>query len=1087
MALGAMRLAAGSTPFPPRIERHALHERFDSAARRRVCIVIGAAGWGKSTAVESWSQDRRTAWVRYERQSADPTRFAHAVCDALRLHAPAAVSAVRPVLAVHDDGVEAAAVAICAWLRRWLRDDLVLVVDDLQELPPDSDPVRLLEGLCRHAPDRLHLVLISRRECPFSLARLRGHGLVTELHAPELAFDLDEVAALLRLHGAQGPPGLAERVRDRTGGWPTVTCRVVEALRAVKSDHRISVLDRASGPGDWLHGYLDEEVLRPEPERARELLRRLAVVGAVSARTVVALGTDDDPRLLAELARRGHVYHIPGHVDRWSLAAPLRDHFDQQPTTPNAAERANLHRVAAGECVDRGTYAEALRHLLAADEHGACASLLAEHGVALVNSGRVSAVLGAAALPVEHLTDPEIQRVLGQARQVRGQWEEAMACFQRVGDCQEQMHPGLAWRVGMIAYSQGEFTEVRALRARSRCDGEGTVDEARLFALIAHAHRMTGDYDGCRVETERAADAAQRSDSPCAKAAAFSALAVLAEIDGDRLRSDAYWVRAVEAAEAAGDLLQAVSVRLLRAFHLVEEGFLREGLAEAATGLRLSESYGDPFLTAHALTIRARANIRVGALDRVVDDLTRARDLFQRLRSRFLAWPLCGLGDAHRLRGQLARARAAYEQALSLSEPCHDVPGMSSALIGLARVRAADDIVTARELAHRAVDLGERLHSVQAVLTSGWVALMAGDRQAAADAGTRAAAAARSGRDDPGLAEALTLVVVSAVDPSQHGATLVEAITIWDEVGCRVDAAAARILANRTDALFRDPDPDRAERTLREIGLDVEPRQAAGPLAVLARWRSAVSIRSLGFFQVFRAGVAVPRNAWQSRKARDLLKILVARRRSVTRDQLMEFLWPDVDTSRAGNRLSVVLTTLRDVLEGPDRPAGEGVLVTDGNAVWLDRSKVTVDVEEFLAHATTALEAHHNGEPGAVDRLIAAEAEHTGDFLEEDPQQEWAMAVAEDVRASHIALLRALATALGDRGDVNRVVRYTLRLLQQDRYDEQAHLELVQAHLDAGHHGEAHRCYQIYAQRMVELGVEHRPFPGHRRSTGSAG
>ncbi|NIB31269.1 hypothetical protein HBB16_05190 [Pseudonocardia sp. MCCB 268] len=50
-------------------------------------------------------------------------------------------------------------------------------------------------------------------------------------------------------------------------------------------------------------------------------------------------------------------------------------------------------------------------------------------------------------------------------------------------------------------------------------------------------------------------------------------------------------------------------------------------------------------------------------------------------------------------------------------------------------------------------------------------------------------------------------------------------------------------------------------------------------------------------FEVFRDGDPI-RRARGSRGRRDLVKILVARRRSVPRDRLMELLWPESDPSR---------------------------------------------------------------------------------------------------------------------------------------------------------------------------------------------
>jgi DNA-binding SARP family transcriptional activator len=228
-----------------------------------------------------------------------------------------------------------------------------------------------------------------------------------------------------------------------------------------------------------------------------------------------------------------------------------------------------------------------------------------------------------------------------------------------------------------------------------------------------------------------------------------------------------------------------------------------------------------------------------------------------------------------------------------------------------------------------------------------------------------------------------------------------------------------------------------------------------------------------------RDGVPIPKAAWQSKKARDLLKLLVTSRRPVHREQLMELLWPDTDAAKSGNRLSVLLSMVRDVLQ-PQRD-GHEPLATDGNSVWLDRQQVTIDVEEFLAQARLALDAHRRRARDATARLLGAEASYTGDLLEDDPYQEWAQSLAEEVRATHVALLRALVFRLREAGDVDGVVRYTLRLLAHDDYDEQAHLDLVKVQLEAGHLGEARRRYRLYVQRMKEMRVLPRPMPIVRR------
>ncbi len=1063
---------SGPTPSAPAdelIERPSVGELLDRAAKRRICVVIGAAGWGKTTAVAAWSRSRPTAWLRYEAHEGDANRLLASLSGALRAHV--SVTAVPATAVPNADSVESSVEAICLWLQGALRKDLVLVLDDLHVLQPDSAAARVVEDLCQRAPERLHLLLISRCDLPFSLQRLRGRGHVTEIHAPDLAFDVADVETLLRRTVGKDPPGLSRKVWECTAGWPSAVHCAVEMLRAVEPEQRQAAVGQLSDPGQRFHGYLTEEIIGAAQEWVQQLLRRLAIFGEVRFMTEITRGLAVPMIALAELSRQGLVRRT-GAGGGWALVRPLRDFFEHE-AVPSASERTALHATAAKDYLERGAHAEALRHLLAAGDHAACVSLLVDHGSAMVEHGQLDAVLQAANLPAEYLDDPRIQQILGQAQQVRGQWTQALQHFQRASRDRDGLEPALAWRVGLVTFAHGEFAEVQALTGKTRLDREETLDEIRVLTLSASAYRMTGDLVGLRRMASRARAAARRCGEPRAWSRVHHVYALLAAAEGDFLQSDVHCTDALRCAEECDDLLQVTWTRACQAFHHFEAGAPRDALADAQIALSLSERCENPFIIAHALTTRGRASARLGLLEESASDFTVAIDLFQRIGSRFLAWPLCGLGDLHRTRGQLVRARAAYEEALILAEPCHDVFGLSSALIGLARITAVDDPKGAHERADQAVELDEGARKVPALLTRGWVELISGDRQGALADASRATVAARQRRDNPGLAEAITLSVLAARDPAADATSLQEAINIWQETGCRLEEAATRVVAARLGAPIPHLDGRLADQTLRGYGVDVESRRVAGPLGVLVRSAPSVFIQTLGVFRVIRDGVPIPSTAWQSKKARELLKILIARRRPTPRDQLMELLWPRVGPAVAGNRLSVLLSTVRDVLQ--PQPIGTAPLDTTDGAVSLNRAQVKVDVEDFLTQATTALDADRAREPDATARLEAAVTGHTGDFLEDDPYPEWASTLAEEVRATYIALLRTLSQRLRDAGDTDAAVQCTLRLLERDRYDEDAHRSLVGVLLDAGRLGEARRHYQKYARQMAEIDV--RPSP----------
>ncbi|MDX1691384.1 MAG: alpha/beta fold hydrolase [Acidimicrobiia bacterium] len=218
--------------------------------------------------------------------------------------------------------------------------------------------------------------------------------------------------------------------------------------------------------------------------------------------------------------------------------------------------------------------------------------------------------------------------------------------------------------------------------------------------------------------------------------------------------------------------------------------------------------------------------------------------------------------------------------------------------------------------------------------------------------------------------------------------------------------------------------------------------------------RSAVRIRTLGGFAVERDGAEVPVSAWGSRIARQVCKRLVAARGwPVTRDELIDLLWPDeADRARLGARLSVQLSHLRRVLGG-------GV-VADRETVRLDLDEVDTDLEIFFAASDDA----------------AVVASHPGPFLPEDVYDDWTGPTRDEVRTRFVAAARALANAAATRGDHVEAVQLGRRLVAEDRWDEDAHRLIVDTLVRAGEVGEARRSHEAYADAMAELDVEVPPF-----------
>jgi DNA-binding SARP family transcriptional activator len=238
-----------------------------------------------------------------------------------------------------------------------------------------------------------------------------------------------------------------------------------------------------------------------------------------------------------------------------------------------------------------------------------------------------------------------------------------------------------------------------------------------------------------------------------------------------------------------------------------------------------------------------------------------------------------------------------------------------------------------------------------------------------------------------------------------------------------------------------------------------------------------VRITALGRFAVSVGGHPVPATAWQSRKARDLLRILVARRgRPVARDELAELLWPGEPADRVGHRLSVALSTARQVLDPDRRAPADHAVSADAGSLALNLSTVTLDAETFAGYAGYGLVALREGRVDeARAALEAAERAYAGDFLEDEPYDDVAAAAREELRAGFLQVVRALAGLSRRAGRADDAVRYLLRALAVDPYDEPAHRALVEILTGNGRHGEARRARERYAAAMAEIGVPVRP------------
>lgn len=128
------------------------------------------------------------------------------------------------------------------------------------------------------------------------------------------------------------------------------------------------------------------------------------------------------------------------------------------------------------------------------------------------------------------------------------------------------------------------------------------------------------------------------------------------------------------------------------------------------------------------------------------------------------------------------------------------------------------------------------------------------------------------------------------------------------------------------------------------------------------------AVRCLGPFTITGEGWTLVPAAFPRRKALDLLRhLLLARGTALTRDALIERLWPDVDPKTGANRLHVTLHALRRVLRAALPGAGEGLIQHLQGDYWLEPETLgPVDAFQFADALDEARRRVRARDPGGA-------------------------------------------------------------------------------------------------------------------------
>ncbi len=237
-----------------------------------------------------------------------------------------------------------------------------------------------------------------------------------------------------------------------------------------------------------------------------------------------------------------------------------------------------------------------------------------------------------------------------------------------------------------------------------------------------------------------------------------------------------------------------------------------------------------------------------------------------------------------------------------------------------------------------------------------------------------------------------------------------------------------------------------------------EPHWVAGP---------TLRIKTFGSMRV-SSGESSLDGGWTERRTGKLLKYLITERHhSVRGEQIVAALWPGAGPDAMGT-LRQCVHALRDKIE-PERSRHDpsSFILARGGGYELDLRRISIDADEFERRAAAGLADHEQGnQRAALQGLQGALELYGGDFLGDDPYEEWVFAERDRLRDLAGQALRIISEIHLASGEIDAAAEYLGRLAQVDPYDVDIQRQLIGLYLGAGRRSQAVRRYERLRQQM---------------------
>lgn len=1035
------------------INRKRLRPLMDEFNQKRVTSIVAGAGYGKSTFVFQAVQHAgfKTIWYRLDQYDRDLVTFLNYMISGLRNHYP---EIAQKTLDRIDTGlisaseIEAVFFLFLHDIESSVNEKIIFVLDDYH-LVHDSDEInQFVDLFLENLPLNIHLAMTSRVELELRFSLYRARREILEVNETDLEFLDSEIEQFFShvFHLSLKKENI-RTLYQKTNGWVSALILFYHGLKNKTPQAIEASLQNLKGSHKIISNYLEENIYENLSEEIKSFLLKTSPLSSIKISVSdKVLSIKNSKEILKDLENKHlftfsmdenqqeYFYH---HLFQDFLKKKLSQEFSRKDTL-------DLHIKIASILEKTGEEEEALRFYLSGEQYESASRIfisIHKDMIREIQSRKIKFYLEQ--FPERYAnSDPWILYIKGQLLlRSRKETNKGTECCERALNLfqEQKVQDGLARCTLELGFYYLHKMELhKAEKIFQDILGQNTAEPYYKIRALSHLVHLSA-FQGRMNEADQYITAG---------------LKLLADItDLDRRVNARMWLyicigwryivsgdfkKALEYAEKGQKELKGKKETHLIAwlYTLASEAYyhlfnFHTGYRSAEEGLGLMKYKSlEKEIVPTLLVNYSRNCLGLGRIDEAIKNAQEGLRIFQEAGHVLgQAGTLLCLHAAYSISGNINSA----EQCLKEFAVC--IEGSSDTIFNAAyQLIIASSLVEKKKFS-QALSIFKKTEKktapwkfVFSLLQFSFIKLywMQNQKEKAIQKGTKALQFLKENEYDLWIVVSFPWIIPLLLEIIAKGNMQNYLQNVFTKVG---------FLA-------------REELVKQKQNKNAKIREAASLLlaAVPSLRPPGLKVYCLGEFKLFRGETEIVEKEWRYKKSKQLFKFLLSMkdRGYQPKEVLMELLWPEEDFDKASNRLRVVMTFLRKILEPKlERGVASSYILTRKDSFKLDLGmNGWTDMDEFKKELELG-EKNKNDQSIAIQHYLNAESVYNGEFMEEDLYEDWCTEERDRLREKYLDLLTRIITIFKNKKEYKKCITYANKYLYYDKYAEKIYQSLM--------------------------------------------